>query len=140
MAPGRETVATAAGGFVSSGSGFMVSFGFRFIKQKSIAPRHSHPRMPLIRRLGYADINARIKTQIFIGLICEPCVERANPARILFGADTAEKFDVILQRTDDRMANADGIVKFSVVAASLIVTVAVESGLKTHVPIRNVKG
>jgi hypothetical protein len=52
--------------------------------------------MPLIRRLGYADINARVQTQIFAGLICKPSVERANPAGILFGAHTAEKFNVIL--------------------------------------------
>jgi hypothetical protein len=48
--------------------------------------------MPIIRRLGYADINARIETQVFIGLIREPGVERANPIGILFGAHVAEKF------------------------------------------------
>ena len=57
--------------------------------------------MPIIRRLCYADVNARIKTQVFIGLIREPGVECANPTGILFGAHAAEKFHMVGKLADD---------------------------------------
>jgi hypothetical protein len=40
-----------------------------------MVPGHSTSRMPVIRGLGCADINARFKTGVFAGLICEPSVD-----------------------------------------------------------------
>src|SRR5258706_5320235 len=112
----------------------------RLTRSQSIAPRHPHPRSPIIRGFCYADINTRVQAQVFIGLIREPCVERADPIGILLRAYPAEKFHVVEKFAHDRMANADGIVKFSMIAAANLIAVAVEGGLKTHFPIRNVKG
>src|SRR6266568_2004889 len=95
--------------------------------------------MPVVDRRRHADVNATIQTQVFIDLIREPGVHRADPIRIPFRAYAAEEFRRKGKFSNEGMPNAHRVVELSVVATARPVSVKVECGLKTHVPTRNIK-
>ena len=96
--------------------------------------------MPIIRRLGHTDVNARIEAKVFADLICEPGIHGADPIGVPLRAHAAEEFGKAGQFPDNCVANADGVGKFSVITISYLVSVKAERALKTHLPIRHVEG
>jgi len=57
--------------------------------------------MPVIRSLGYTDINVCGQTRVFIDLIGKPSVERPHPMGVSLCAHAVVIFHMIFQIADD---------------------------------------